>query len=427
MVILTFVGIIFFLYITHFYFHYYTRPNPLPGPFPLPFIGTLLQIGLNPRKWAEKNLDDSIDMWELYVGPFRVIVVCDAKYVDKIYLSYRDTQSLYSESKFFKRSIAAYDEFGVLKGVIFNGLFHKWKRLRQFVTKVLMSKKYHLGFINSAQEIFREFENEWDKNDVVTLDISNWITYYKAKLTITTVIGQALYNLSSFESISKAASEYMAMLAFMVLIPKSISKLVSIGFGGMKKKSIFLNGTMHKIILNRRIEIKNGSPTNFNLLDLLLISNLSNDSEVYIEGEQPMNDDEIMVNLAEITAASIDTTSSAFCFLIYNVVKNPSILKELRAQILEVFGSNTNSKITYEDLERCHYIDALIKETLRHSNPIPYNLRLLDGNESIDKFQWPSGTWFFIDDHRIMNNSNYWNEPTRFNPDRFLSKEHGGT
>ncbi|CAG8452256.1 15919_t:CDS:2 [Dentiscutata erythropus] len=428
MEILSFIGIIIFLYIIHFYFRYYTRPNPLPGPFPLPFIGTILQIGLNPRKWAEKNLDDSIDMWEFYVGPFRVVIVCDAKYVDKIYLSYRDTNRLYRESKFSNRKIAAYDEFGISKGVIFNGVFHKWKRLRQFVTKVLMSKKYHYGFINSVQEIFKEYENQWDKNDVVTLDISSWVSYYKTKLTITTVIGQPLYNLSSFESISKAASEYIAMMLFVILIPKFISRIVmSIGFRNMKKSSIFLNGTMHEIILKRRNEIKNGSPTNFNLLDLLLISNSSNDSDEYIEGEKPMDDDEIEINLVEITAVSIDTTSSTFCFIIYNVAKNPSIYKKLRAQILEVFGSNTNSMVTYEDLERCYYIDALIKETLRHSNPAPYVLRVLDGYESTDKIHWPSGTWFFVDNHRIMNNSNYWNEPTYFNPDRFLSKEHGGT
>ncbi|KAF0510696.1 cytochrome p450 [Gigaspora margarita] len=96
-------------------------------------------------------------------------------------------------------------------------------------------------------------------------------------------------------------------------------------------------------------------------------------------------------------------------------------------EILKIFGSDKNSMITYEDLEKCQYIDALIKETIRHTNPIPYNIRILDGDESIDKSHWESGTWFWIDHHRIMNNPNYWKEPNKFNPDRFLSEEHGGT
>ncbi|KAF0379664.1 cytochrome P450 [Gigaspora margarita] len=382
MEILISVGVILLLYIAYYYYCYFTRPNPLPGPFPLPFIGTLHQIGLDPRKWEEKNLNKSIDIWELYAGPFRVIVPGDAKYVDKIYLSYNETKFLSKESKFSKRGIAAYDEVGILNGMVFNNNGHKWKRSRQFVTKILMSKKYHIGFINSSQKIFKEFEEQWDKNGVTTFDFSKWISLYKAKVTISIVIGQPLYNLHSFDSISKAAAEYVGMFAFLIFVPKIVS--------------------IRGIIQKRRDEIRNGSTTNFNLLDLLLITNFSNDSEDYIEGEQPMNDEEIEGNLAEITA-----------FLLR---RNP-----------KVFGSDTNSIITYEALESCHYLDGLIKELLRHSNPGPFNLRVLDSYENVGNYHWSPGTWFFVDHHRIMNNPKYWNEPMKFNPDRFLSEEHGGT
>ncbi|RIB30548.1 cytochrome P450 [Gigaspora rosea] len=140
-----------------------------------------------------------------------------------------------------------------------------------------------------------------------------------------------------------------------------------------------------------------------------------------------MNDEEIEGNLAEITAVSIETTASALSFLIFNVVKNPLILEKLHAEILKVFGSDINSTITYEALESCRYLDGLIKELLRHSNPGPFNLRVLESYENVGNYHWSPGTWFFVDNHRIMNNSKYWNEPMKFNPDRFLSEEHGGT
>ncbi|KAF0510697.1 cytochrome P450 [Gigaspora margarita] len=306
MAIIIYAGIILFLYITYFYYRYFTRPNPLPGPIPLPFIGTFLQIGIDPRKWAEKNLNESVDIWEFYAGSFRVIVVCDTKYIDKIYFSHNESKSLYKESKFFKRGIAAYDEVGISNGIVFNNIIHKWKRSRQFVTKVLMSKKYHIGFINSVQKIFKELEKQWDENNIVNLDFSKWVFCYKTKITIETVIGQSLYNLP-FDSISKAASEHIAMFAFLAFVPNCISNIVMLlGFNTMKKNFIFLNGTTSNIIKKRRNEIKNGSPTAFNLLDLLLIANSLNDSE-YIEGERPMDDDEIENNLSDIIAASIET------------------------------------------------------------------------------------------------------------------------
>ncbi|CAG8693756.1 653_t:CDS:2, partial [Cetraspora pellucida] len=374
-----------------------------------------------------KNLNESIDIWEFYIGPFRVVTICNAKYLDKIYLSYKESKNLSKESKFFKRNIAAYDEVGILKGLIFNNVFHKWKRSRQFVTKVLMSKIYHYGFINNAQKIFKEFEENWDENKEVILDFSTWVSCYKAQITIVTVFGQQLYNLPSFDIISKASSEYMALLAFLVFVPRCVSSIIMLlGFNTMKKRSIFLNGTVHNIIQKRRKEIENGSPTNFNLLDLLLTSNLLNESE-NIKGEEPLNNEEVENNLAEITATSIETTSSALCFLIYNVAKNSSVIEKIRAEILKVFGSDTNAIITYETLESCRYIEAVAKETLRVANPVPYNLRILDGEESVGKFHWPSGTWFWIDHHRIMNDPNHLNEPKKFNPDRFLNEEYGGT
>ncbi|CAG8749972.1 19875_t:CDS:2, partial [Racocetra fulgida] len=126
--------------------------------------------------------------------------------------------------------------------------------------------------------------------------------------------------------------------------------------------------------------------TSFNLLDLLLISNTHNDSSEYIEGEQPMNNDEIRSNLAEVTAAFIETTASALSFLIYNVAKNPSILKNIHEEIFKVFGSDINSVVTYDNLEKCHYITALIKETLRHTSPAPINVRALEGEGNTDKY-----------------------------------------
>ncbi|CAG8635917.1 15152_t:CDS:2 [Cetraspora pellucida] len=427
MEIVIFAGIIISLYISYFYFHYFTRPNPLPGPFPFPFIGTLFQIGVDPCKWGEKNLNDSIDLWEFYVGPFRVITIRDAKYLDKIYLSYNEAKNLSKESKFFKRNTAAYDEVGILNGIVLNSVYHKWKRSRQFVTKVLMSKKYHYGFINSVQNIFKEYEVYWDENKEVTLDFSTWVYNYKAQVSVMTVIGQQLYNLPSLDLISKAASEYIAMFAFLVFVPKIVSRiLMLIGFNTMKKRSIFLNGTIKNVVQKRREEIENGSPTNFNLLDLLLTSNLLNDSES-IKGEEPFTNEEVVTNLAEITATSIETTSSALCFLVYNVAQNPSVIEKIRAEILKVFGPDTNTIITYETLGRCHYIEAAIKEALRITSPVPYNLRILDGEESVGKFHWPSGTWFWINHHRIMNDPNNFNEPKKFNPDRFLDEEYGGT
>ncbi|CAG8753565.1 15553_t:CDS:2, partial [Dentiscutata heterogama] len=154
------------------------------------------------------------------------------------------------------------------------------------------------------------------------------------------------------------------------------------------------------IIEKRRKEIEDGSSVNFNLLDLLLVSNSSRDIQDFEDDEQPMNDIEIKSIIAEVLAVSIESTVITVCYLVYNVAKNPKVLEKIRAELLDVFGPDENTTITYKNLERCHYIDAVVNEILRYSIPIPSNLRVLEGDEIIGDHYWPSGTWFWIDTER---------------------------
>ncbi|CAG8840262.1 20561_t:CDS:1, partial [Racocetra persica] len=179
------------------------------------------------------------------------------------------------------RIIGSFDEFDVLNGTVFNNNSQKWKRNRQFVTKALMSKKYHLGFISNVQKLFKDFENQWDSG--VILDFSTWMSCYKTQITVETVIGKRSYDAESIYTISKGATEYIAMFAFLFFTPRYICNIImTLWFKSMKQNSIFFNGTIGNIIQELRDEIAKGSSISFNLLDLLLISNTHNDSE-YIE------------------------------------------------------------------------------------------------------------------------------------------------
>ncbi|CAG8846278.1 18527_t:CDS:2, partial [Racocetra persica] len=122
------------------------------------------------------------------------------------------------------RSIGSFNEFDVLNGTIFNNNSQKWRRNRQFVTKVLMSKKYHFGFISNVQNLFKDLENQWDNG--VILDFSTWMSCYKTKIAVETVIGKRSYDSESIYTISKAATEYLSMLAFLFFAPRYIDNII---------------------------------------------------------------------------------------------------------------------------------------------------------------------------------------------------------
>ncbi|CAG8631003.1 10519_t:CDS:2, partial [Paraglomus occultum] len=76
--------------------------------------------------------------------------------------------------------------------------------------------------------------------------------------------------------------------------------------------------------------------------------------------------------------------------------------------------------ITYEDLNRLVYIEAVIKEVLRLRPATLTISRFSAYRDQFDGYEIPSSTQVAINVVGLHKNQNYWNEPENFNPSRFL-------
>ncbi|CAG8839876.1 6940_t:CDS:2, partial [Cetraspora pellucida] len=81
----------------------------------------------------------------------------------------------------------------------------------------------------------------------------------------------------------------------------------------------------------------------------------------------PMTVNEIKAVLFDVLLGGVSALSSALCFIIYNVAKNPEILGKIHKEIEQVIGLDPDTEITHENLKKCHYLEALIKEAMRHT------------------------------------------------------------
>ncbi|KAI6119971.1 cytochrome P450 [Pisolithus croceorrhizus] len=77
-----------------------------------------------------------------------------------------------------------------------------------------------------------------------------------------------------------------------------------------------------------------------------------------------------------------DTTASTLTFLIYMLSQHPGVLKRLHAEVLSTVGSSRGP--TYDDVREMKYMRAVINETLRLYNPVPFNVRT-----STEAVVWP--------------------------------------
>lgn len=184
-----------------------------------------------------------------------------------------------------------------------------------------------------------------------------------------------------------------------------------------------LHGFTDDIIRTRRNELRSrsnnqkeeshnndvGSKRKMALLDLLLEAN--------VQGVQ-LSDTDIREEVDTFMFAGHDTTSTAISFFLYNVAKHPAIQAKLYEEIVDTLGAD-DRKLSLKDLNALHYLDLVIKESLRLHPVVPYFGRRLCEDVKMNGYTLPRFSNVFISPYVMGRNENIFPDPMTFNPDRF--------
>jgi cytochrome P450 len=127
--------------------------------------------------------------------------------------------------------------------------------------------------------------------------------------------------------------------------------------------------------------------------------------------------------LVVATGAGFTTTSSLLSWLIYGLVTYPGMQDRLLQELVD-HGFDDNTEITADFTDKLTFLDKYIKETQRRHNPSfqPGRTAKLDlilpGGYKI-----PKEAVVIPALHHIHNNPAIWDNPARFNPDRWDTDE----
>ncbi|KAM6972441.1 cytochrome P450 4V2-like [Aplochiton taeniatus] len=120
-----------------------------------------------------------------------------------------------------------------------------------------------------------------------------------------------------------------------------------------------------------------------------------------------------------------DTTAASMNWAIHLLGSYPEVQKKVQ-QELEVVLGVSDRPINVEDLKKLHYLECVVKESLRLFPSVPFFARSICEDCVINGFKVPKGCNAFICPYALHRDANNFPDPEEFRPERFLPENSVG-
>lgn len=128
-------------------------------------------------------------------------------------------------------------------------------------------------------------------------------------------------------------------------------------------------------------------------------------------------------DLMTMLVAGHETTAAVLTWSLFELCQQPELIKKIQKEVDEVLGDRDP---TFDDVYKLQFIRLVISESLRMYPEPPLLIRraleddiLPEGGTGI-KSKITRGTDIFLALYNIHRSEEFWDEPNKFNPERFL-------
>ncbi|KAJ3121240.1 hypothetical protein HK098_003832 [Nowakowskiella sp. JEL0407] len=388
------------------------------GPKPLPFVGNIYDILPDPIQGFYKQFQIHGPAVKMTLLGRETIMTNDPN-IAEIFLK---------ESEYITKKIVGVMKF--VKDVGGNGLFttdtseHEWTLAHNLLMpafspkamKAYTDEMTHIG--QKMVKVFNEITSQ-PSADLHIINITEWMT----NVTFETIgqIGFG-YSFGMLESMNTKPHAFLQAMGYCLLEsanrtfrPPFANRLYFSSNKRFDREMKLMKDTVDDVIKARKAS---ADATNAEK-DLLGFMLNAQDEHT----KQKLSDELIRDEVITFLIAGHETTSITLSWLLYQLHCNPDVEAKLLQEIVNVLGDNDESP-TAAQVSQLKYLEQCLKETLRLHPPLAGIIKYCQKDCIVPGgYLIPGGSNVSISVYSIHHNEKIFENPFKFNPDRWVPSE----
>ncbi|KAM0035010.1 putative cytochrome P450 [Helianthus debilis subsp. tardiflorus] len=384
-----------------------------PSPWKFPVIGNLHQLGSEPHRSLQGLSRKYGPIMHLHFGSVPTLVVSSAEAAHEIMKTH--------DSSFANRPNLTIPNILVYgcKDIAFSPNGKYWRQLKSMVVKHLLGNAQVTSFQKVREKELGRMLDALGESWGSSVDIGAMFV----SLTENIICSAALGKSSDGSDLKKIIQTFLDMFTFF-----SVGTYVSwlswvdhlTGLVGRAKAVArqfdeFLEGVIEEHVMKKGAA--EGVPNKGkDFIDILLSVQKDGTTDFTFQR------DTVKAVILDVFVGGIETAATSLEWVLSELVRHPGAMKKLQQEVTEV--AQGRHVIAEEDLEKMHYLKAVIRESLRLHMPAPLLLpRISTQDVKLMGYDIPARTQVIVNAWAIGRDPMLWEEAEEFRPERFLKNK----
>lgn len=392
--------------------------NYPPGPAALPIVGNLYNLGTVPLANLTKLGQKYGSIFQIFLGSQRAVVLSDITIARVALL--KNVNDFAGRPRVHSGDIFSHNGHAIS----FGNFSPAWKMQRKIAHGAL--KLYSAGKEKLEKVIFREIEEVFQQFDLSKGEPHN--PQQSISLGVVNVICALTFgsrysaNDPEFRTVVEFNNTFAETLGLGNLVDIFPSlKHVPFDSENIRRLKQAVKERDKILVKKYKEQLESYEPGKIRGFTDALIKVMKDNEQDDTQITSLISEDHVLMSMADMFAAGSETLTSTLLWVLLLFNNFPEIQEKVHRELDEVIGPKRLPSL--KDKKRLPYLEATIAEVLRLRPPAPLGVphkALVD--TTLNGYNIPKGTTLIVNLWAIHHDPKHWENPSEFDPERFLDK-----